>query len=183
MGPVGDGTGRVTVCWGFGRIGVGGTVLGAEGEQAGGIRVVPTRTGNPSHTVLWRQLINILVGREVNAAQANVAEFQLGIAEQLDFSCQVPLPAIGEVRAQLHALGWRTARGVKVVHVLAWCKGGAVERALRADADRERGICADEPGASAADRIASEELPNSRAQHKLPVAERVPCETKARRNQ
>src|ERR1700732_1572430 len=153
----------------------------AEGEQADGI--VPSLAGNPSQTVLWRQLINILVGREVNATQANVAELQLGIAVQLDFSCQVPLPAIGKVRAQLHALGWRTAGGVKVVHVHALCKGGAVERALRADADRERRICADEPGASAADRIASEELPNSRPQHKLPVAECVPCETNARRNQ
>src|SRR5712691_2189232 len=147
MGPLVDGTGRVTVCR-------RGTVLGAEGEQAGGIRRVPTRTGNPSQTVLWRQLINILVGREVNAAQANVAELQLGIAEYLDFSCQIPLPAIGKVRAQLHALGSRTAR-VKVEHVHAGCVGGTVERALRTAADREWGICADEPSASAADRIAS----------------------------
>ena len=164
---------------GFGRA----SVKGAEGEQIVGI--VPGLTGNPSQTVLWRQLINIHIGREVNAAQANVADLQLGIAERRDFSCQVPLPAIGKVRVHLHALGWRTAHGI-VEHVRvasAGCIGWAVERALRADADRERGICADEPGASAADRIAREELPNARAQHPEPVAEYVPCETEARRNQ
>src|SRR6267378_2119538 len=175
MGPVGDGTGRVTGCR-------SGTVLGTEWEQAGGISWVPRRTGKPSQTVLWRQLINILVGREVNAAQANVAELQLGIAERLDFSCQVPLPAIGKVRAQLHALVCITT-WVKVEHVRAICVGWTVERALSAAGDSERGITADEPGASAADRIASEELPNPPAQHKLPVAECVPCKTKARRNQ
>src|ERR1700676_3195010 len=93
----------------------------AEGEQADG--VVPRRAGKPSQTVLWRQLINILVGREVNAAQANVAELQLGIAEWLDFSRKVPLPAIGKVRAQLHALGSRTRR-VKVGNVHAGGVGG-----------------------------------------------------------
>src|ERR1700674_1729629 len=171
MGPVRDGTGRTGV-------------LSAEGEQV--VVIDPRPAGKPSQTVLWRQLINIHVGREVNAAQANVAELQLGIAERLDFSCQVPLPAIGKVRAQLHASGCRTAQGI-VQHVRALYEGRtareAVERALRADADRVRGICADEPGASAADRIASEELPNPPAQHKLSVAECVPCETKARRNQ
>src|SRR5882762_2938615 len=149
------------------------TVLGAEGEQAVGI--VPSRTCDPSQAVLWRKLINVKIGIEVNAAQAHIAYLQLSIVPRRDFSCQVPLPAVGKVRRELYALGPRTSRGK--VERIRRVKGWAIERALSAGADRERWICADEPGASTADRIASEELPNSSTQYPRPVAEYVPRET------
>src|SRR5882672_6703667 len=155
------------------------TVLGAEGEQAVGI--VPSRTCDPSQAVLWRKLINVKVGVEVNAAQAYIAYLQLSIVPRRDFRCQVPLPAVGKVRVELYALGPRTSRDK--VERIRRVKGWAIERALSPGADREWRIRAYQPGARAADRIASEELPNSRAQDPISMAEYVPRETNARRNQ
>ena len=121
----------------------------------------------------------------MDAAQANVADLQLGIVERRYFGCKVPLPAVGQVRAQRHALVCRTAGAPKSNMLVPGplLDEGAVERALGTDANREWRICADKPGASAADRIASEELSDPRAQHPFPVAEYIPRETEARRNQ
>src|SRR4051812_7036393 len=101
MGPLVDGAGRASV-------------LGTEGEQVVGI--VPRPAEKPSQTILRRQLINILVGSEVNATQANVANLQLGIVKWRNFRREVPLPTIGKVRVQRDALGCRTAK-IKVEHV------------------------------------------------------------------
>src|SRR5207244_4051586 len=111
MGPLVDGAWRATV-------------LCDEGEH--GVGIIYRRTGNPSQTVLWRELIHIKVSVKVNAAQTHIADLELGIAERRNFSCQVPLPAIRKVRGQLHALGSRSPRRAKVVHIYALCKCGAV---------------------------------------------------------
>src|SRR5579863_6612650 len=100
-----------------------GTVLGAEGEQA--VIIVPRRTSKPCQTVLWRQLIDIIVGVKVNAAQANVADLELGVMERCDLGGEVPLPAIGKVRVELNTLVRVTTRA-KVSHVHAVAEGWAV---------------------------------------------------------
>src|SRR5579864_1179895 len=161
-----------------------GTVLGAEGEEVVGI--VPSRTSKPCQTVRRRQLINIIVRVKVNAAQANVADLELGVTERCDLGGEVPLPAIGKVRVELDTLVCITTRA-KVAHVVASIRAvrerRTVEGALGTGADSEWRIRAHEPGAGAADRVASEELPNSPADHPIPVTEDVICETEARRNQ
>src|SRR5579864_5682682 len=93
-----------------------GAVLGAEGEQAVGI--IPRLSGKPSQTVRRRQLINIIVRVKVNAAQANVADLELGVTERCDLGGEVPLPAIGQVRVELDTLVCITTRA-KVAHVIA----------------------------------------------------------------
>src|SRR5713101_8480245 len=152
----------------------------AEREQV--IGITPTR--NPRNTVRRLQLIKIGIGREVNATTANVADLQLSIAPGCDFSCEVPLPAVGKLRVKRHALGWRTRPKVGQVRVGSRSlKGWAVKRTLCAGSDCERSICANETSAGAADRIAGEKLADAGAQHKFPVTEHVPCETEARSNQ
>ena len=97
MGPLVNGSGRVAA------------VLGAEGEQDVGI--IPRLSGKPSQTVLWRKLINVIVGVKVNAAQSNVANFKLSITLGCDFGGQVVLPAIGKVRVELDTLSLQHHQG------------------------------------------------------------------------
>src|SRR5579864_5317287 len=92
-----------------------GTVLGAVGEQVVG--VVPGRTSKPSQTVLRRQLVNVYISVKVNTAQSNVADLELGVTEWCDLGGEVPLPAIGQVRAELDTLVCITTRA-KVAHVV-----------------------------------------------------------------
>src|ERR1700738_4967146 len=103
MGPFVNGSGRATV-------------LGAGGE--GVVVICPGRTLKPCQTVRRRQLINIIVGVKVDAAQTNVADFELGVTERCELGGEVPLPAIGKVRVELDTLVCITTRA-KVAHVVA----------------------------------------------------------------
>src|SRR5260221_5011908 len=96
------------------------TVFGAKGEE--GVGVVPSRARKPCQTVLWRQLIDIIVGVKMNAAQANVADLELGVMERCDLGGEVPLPAIGKVRVDLDTLVRATTRA-KVLHIHAVVEG------------------------------------------------------------